>query len=59
MNQKKRKKSIFITGAAAGIGRSTALVFAEKGWFVGLFDIDQGPLFSLQKQLGEYNPAAR
>lgn len=33
-------KSIFITGAASGIGRATALLFAENGWFVGLYDIN-------------------
>jgi NAD(P)-dependent dehydrogenase (short-subunit alcohol dehydrogenase family) len=32
------RKSIFITGAASGIGRATATLFAERGWFVGLFD---------------------
>ena len=32
-------KSIFITGAASGIGKATAISFAEKGWNVGLFDI--------------------
>ena len=30
--------SIFITGAAAGIGRAIALRFARAGWFVGGFD---------------------
>ncbi len=38
MNQP--SKSIFITGAAAGIGRATALRFAAAGWRVGLYDID-------------------
>ncbi len=52
MNQ---NKSIFITGAAAGIGRSTALLFAKKGWFVGLFDIDEQALASLHKEIGEKN----
>jgi NAD(P)-dependent dehydrogenase (short-subunit alcohol dehydrogenase family) len=32
------RKSIFITGAASGIGRATASLFAERGWFVGLHD---------------------
>ena len=35
------RKSIFITGAASGIGRATAILFAEKGWFVGAFDVNQ------------------
>jgi NAD(P)-dependent dehydrogenase (short-subunit alcohol dehydrogenase family) len=34
------QKSIFITGAGSGIGRATAQLFAERGWFVGLFDIN-------------------
>ncbi|MBL8551882.1 MAG: SDR family oxidoreductase [Hyphomonadaceae bacterium] len=33
------KKSIFITGAASGIGAATAKLFAARGWFVGLADI--------------------
>ncbi len=36
-----QQKSIFITGAGSGIGRATAQLFAERGWFVGLFDINQ------------------
>ncbi|RZM06087.1 MAG: SDR family NAD(P)-dependent oxidoreductase, partial [Pedobacter sp.] len=28
------KKTIFITGASAGIGKATAKLFAEKGWNV-------------------------
>ena len=35
-----KQKSIFVTGAASGIGRATAQLFAERGWFVGLFDIN-------------------
>ncbi len=34
------RKSIFITGGASGIGRAVAVHFANKGWFVGLADID-------------------
>jgi NAD(P)-dependent dehydrogenase (short-subunit alcohol dehydrogenase family) len=34
------QKSIFITGAGSGIGRATAQLFAERGWFVGLFDVN-------------------
>lgn len=43
--------SIFITGAAAGIGRATAERFARDGWFVGIFDVDQAGLNSLAAQL--------
>lgn len=34
------QKTIFVTGAGSGIGRATAQLFAERGWFVGLTDID-------------------
>jgi NAD(P)-dependent dehydrogenase (short-subunit alcohol dehydrogenase family) len=34
------KKSIFITGGASGLGREVARFFAEKGWFIGIADID-------------------
>ncbi|WP_319407012.1 SDR family NAD(P)-dependent oxidoreductase [uncultured Desulfosarcina sp.] len=46
------KKSISITGAASGIGRETALVFAEKGWFVGLFDVNEPALEELWNRIG-------
>jgi NAD(P)-dependent dehydrogenase (short-subunit alcohol dehydrogenase family) len=36
--------SIFITGAGAGIGRATARLFAERGFVVGLFDVDERAL---------------
>ncbi|WP_033074021.1 SDR family oxidoreductase [Sphingopyxis sp. MWB1] len=34
------RKAIFITGAGSGIGRAVAVFFAQKGWFVGLADIN-------------------
>lgn len=34
------QKCIFVTGAGSGIGRATAQLFAERGWFVGLFDVN-------------------
>ena len=37
-------KSIFITGAASGIGRAVAIAFAARGWFVGLADVNQAGL---------------
>jgi NAD(P)-dependent dehydrogenase (short-subunit alcohol dehydrogenase family) len=45
-------RSIFITGAAAGIGRAAARHFAARGWFVGLFDIDSDGVHALAAELG-------
>lgn len=42
-------KSIFITGASAGIGKATALLFASKGWFVGITDVNTAGLEELKK----------
>jgi NAD(P)-dependent dehydrogenase (short-subunit alcohol dehydrogenase family) len=35
------RKTIFITGAASGIGLGAAKRFAREGWFVGLSDVDE------------------
>lgn len=40
-------KAVFITGAAAGIGRATALTFARNGFVVGCYDIDEVGLKTL------------
>ncbi len=37
-------KSIFITGGGSGIGQATAILFAGKGWRVGLADVDAAGL---------------
>ena len=49
------RKSIFITGAASGMGRETALLFAERGWFVGAYDVNQAGLDALREQIGAAN----
>ncbi|HVT35252.1 MAG TPA: SDR family oxidoreductase [Nevskiaceae bacterium] len=46
------RKAIFITGAGAGIGRATALLFAARGWFVGLYDVDEAAVQKLAGELG-------
>lgn len=46
------ERSVFITGAAAGIGRATALAFAAKGYTVGAFDIDEAGLRTLAETAG-------
>ncbi len=50
------EKSIFITGAASGIGRSTAKLFSDRGWFVGLYDLNESGLRAVQ---GELDNASR
>ena len=44
---------VFITGAATGIGRAAARLFNQRGWFVGLADIDEAGLMALSVELGE------
>jgi NAD(P)-dependent dehydrogenase (short-subunit alcohol dehydrogenase family) len=43
--------SVFITGAAAGIGRATARTFARNGYRVGAYDIDLDGLAVLREEL--------
>ncbi len=43
--------SIFVTGAASGIGRATALLFGQRGWFVGCCDVDEGGAKSVAKEI--------
>jgi NAD(P)-dependent dehydrogenase (short-subunit alcohol dehydrogenase family) len=38
------QKTILITGAASGIGRAVAQLFAGRGWFAGLADVDEAGL---------------
>lgn len=45
--------SIFITGAAAGIGRAIAEQFHADGWFVGLYDVNAAGVKALATELGE------
>lgn len=39
--------SVFVTGAAAGIGRAAALLFARNGYRVGAVDVDEAGLADL------------
>ena len=45
-------RSIFITGAASGIGRESARRFAAEGWRVGLSDLSARTLDNLCRELG-------
>ncbi len=47
------RKSIFITGAASGMGRETALLFARRGWFVGAYDVNPNGLDTLASEIGD------
>ncbi|HSZ73952.1 MAG TPA: SDR family oxidoreductase [Rhizomicrobium sp.] len=53
------RKSIFITGAASGIGRATATLFASKDWFVGAFDVNEAGLGALAQEIGSDNCLTR
>ena len=55
MNPSKGRKTIFITGAASGMGRATAILFFEKGWFVGAFDVNAHGLETLKQEIGAEN----
>jgi NAD(P)-dependent dehydrogenase (short-subunit alcohol dehydrogenase family) len=46
------ERSIFITGAGAGIGAETARLFAARGWRVGASDVNPAALESLARGLG-------
>ena len=46
------RPAIFITGAAAGIGRATAELFASRGWFTGLYDADEAGVRELAARRG-------
>ena len=55
MSSSEGRKSIFITGAASGMGRATAVLFAKSGWFVGGYDIDKAGLDALSDEIGGQN----
>ncbi|MGE0046454.1 MAG: SDR family oxidoreductase [Hyphomonadaceae bacterium] len=59
MGKANGRKSIFITGAASGMGRETAKLFREKGWFIGGYDVNAEGLQSLEQELGSENCIVR
>ncbi len=50
-----QRKTVLITGAGSGIGAKTASLFASRGWFVGLYDVDEASVEKLKYSLGEEN----
>lgn len=55
MGQANGRKSIFITGAASGMGLETARLFHSKGWFIGGYDVNGEGLKKLEAELGADN----
>ncbi len=47
------RRTVLVTGAAAGIGRAVASRFAAEGCLVGAYDVDVVGLKSLAAELGE------
>jgi NAD(P)-dependent dehydrogenase (short-subunit alcohol dehydrogenase family) len=47
------QRNAFITGAASGIGRATARLFAGHGWHVAAADLSGEGLTALRDELGE------
>lgn len=43
--------TVFISGAAAGIGRATAVEFARRGYRVGAYDVDLAGLATLREEI--------
>src|SRR5215813_10131875 len=54
----KPDRTVFITGAAAGIGRATALTFARNGYTVGGYDIDEVGLKTLADEVEDLGGTA-
>ena len=46
------RQAIFITGGGSGIGRAVAQLFAKRGWFVGLADIDEAGMAETARLIG-------
>lgn len=47
------KKTIFVTGAASGIGKATALLFGRRGWAVGCYDVDVDGARRVAEEIGK------
>lgn len=46
-------KTVVITGAGSGIGRATALAFAQQGARIALCDVDRGRVDAVARELGK------
>jgi NAD(P)-dependent dehydrogenase (short-subunit alcohol dehydrogenase family) len=54
-----KAKAIFITGAASGIGRATALLFGQRGFTVGCYDVDVEGAKKVAEEIGKGTPYGR
>ena len=52
MSHDDRRRVAFITGAASGIGRATAELFAGEGWWIGAADRNAAGLDELRTDRG-------
>ena len=55
MGRARGRKRIFVTGAASGIGAETARYFAQRGWFTGLYDVNEAGLEEVADVIGSGN----
>jgi NAD(P)-dependent dehydrogenase (short-subunit alcohol dehydrogenase family) len=53
MSQTQGRKTIFITGAGSGIGRAAAHLFASRGWFCGLYDMNAAGIAETARSMPE------
>lgn len=51
MTTRSGAQAVFISGAAAGIGRATAQEFARRGYRVGAYDVDLAGLSTLRDEI--------
>jgi len=59
MDAAQGRSTIFITGAASGIGKASAELFASRGWYVGLYDVDETGLAQVAESIGPDNCCQR
>lgn len=50
-------KTLFVTGAASGIGKATARLFGQRGWRVGCYDIDVDGARTVAEAIGSSGSA--
>jgi NAD(P)-dependent dehydrogenase (short-subunit alcohol dehydrogenase family) len=53
-----QQPTLFVTGAASGIGETVARRFANKGWFIGLYDRNEDGLERVHQEIGEARSCA-